>query len=72
MKILTSSTELEQSSQRAVGRGRRIAWRVYLIVAASLFALWFVAGSVMLSYLFVGWIMIGAIGLWLIEDTGEY
>jgi hypothetical protein len=26
----------------------------------------------MLSYLFVGWIMIGAIGLWLIEDPLEY
>jgi hypothetical protein len=72
MKILSSSTELGQGSQRVVGKGRRIGWGVYLIGAASLFMLWFVTGSVMLSYLFVGWIMIGAIGLWLIEDPLEY
>ena len=72
MKILSSSAELEQGQQRAVGKGRRIVWGVYLIGAASLFVLWFVAGSVMLSYLFGGWIMIGALVLWFIEDTGEY
>jgi hypothetical protein len=69
MKILSSSAELEQGHQRAAGKGRRIGWAVYLIVAVSLFMLWFVAGSIMLSYLFGGWIMIGAIVLWLIEDT---
>jgi hypothetical protein len=72
MKILSSSTELEQGYQRAVGKGRRIGWGVFLIGAVSLFMLWFVTGSVMLSYLFGGWSMIGAIVLWLIEDTGEY
>ena len=72
MKILSSSAELEQGHQRAVGKGRRIVWGVYLIGAASLFVLWFVAGSVMLSYLFSGWIMIGALVLWFIEDTAEY
>lgn len=71
MKILSSSAELEQGHQRAVGRGRRIAWGVYLIGAVSLFVLWFVAGLVMLSYLFGGWIMIGALVLWFIEDTAE-
>jgi hypothetical protein len=72
MKILSSSTELEQGYQRAVGKGRRIGWGVFLIGAVSLFMLWFVTGSVMLSYIFGGWSMIGAIVLWLIEDTGEY
>ena len=69
MKILSSSAELEQDHQRAAGKGRRIGWGVYLIGAVSLFMLWFVAGSVMVSYLFAGWIMIGAIVLWLIKDT---
>ncbi len=72
MKILSSSTELEQGYQRAVGKGRRIGWGVFLIGAVSLFMLWFVTGSVMLSYIFGGWSMLGAIVLWLIEDTGEY
>jgi hypothetical protein len=72
MKILSSSTELEQGYQRAVGKGRRIGWGVYLIGAVSLFVLWFVAGSVMLSYLFGGWMMIGAVVLWFIEDAMEY
>ena len=71
MKILSSSAELEQGHQRATGTGRRIVWGVYLIGAASLFVLWFVAGSVMLSYLFSGWIMIGALVLWRIEDAIE-
>ena len=72
MKILSSSAELEQGQQRAAGIGRRISWGVYLIGAVSLFMLWFVTGSVMLSYLFGGWIMIGALVLWFIEDTVEY
>ena len=72
MKILSSSAEVEQGQQRAAGKGHRISWGVYLIGAVSLFVLWFVAGSVMLSYLFGGWIMIGAIALWLIEDAWEY
>jgi len=72
MKILSSSAELEQDAQRAVGKGRRIIWGAYLIGAVSLFMLWFVADSVMLSYLFGGWMMIGAVVLWLIEDAMEY
>jgi hypothetical protein len=72
MKILSSSTELEQGYRRAVGKGRRIGWGVYLTGAVSLFMLWFVIGSIMLSYLFDGWILIGAILLWLIEDAVEY
>jgi hypothetical protein len=72
MKILSSSVELEQGHQRAVRKGRRIVGGVYLIVAAGLFVLWFVAGSIMLSYLFGGWMMTGAIVLWLIEITVEY
>ena len=71
MKTMTSSAELEQGAQRAVSNGHRLVWGVYLLGAASLFALWFVLGAVMLSYLFGGWIMIGAIVLWLIEDTAE-
>ena len=71
MKILSSSAELEQGAQQAVGNGRRIIWGVYLIGAASLFALWFVVGAVILSYLFGGWSMIGALVLWFIEDTVE-
>ena len=72
MKILSSSAEIEQDQRRAVGKGRRISWLVYLIGAASLFTLWFLDGSVMSSYLFGGWIITGAILLWLIEDTAEY
>jgi len=72
MKILSSSAELEQDHQRAAGKGRRISWGVYLIGAIGLFVLWFIADSVMLSYLFGGWIMIGAVGLWFAEDTTEY
>jgi hypothetical protein len=72
MKILSSSAELEQGRQRAIGIGRRIFWGVYLIGAVSLFVLWFVVGAVMFSYLFGGWIMIGALVLWFIEDTAEY
>jgi len=71
MKILSSSTEIEQGHRRAVGKGRRISWVVYLIGAASLFILWFVVGAVMLSYLFGGWTMIGALVLWRIEDAIE-
>ena len=71
MKILSSSAELEQDAQRAVGKGRRIIWGAYLIGAVSLFMLWFVADSVMLSYLFGGWIVIGTLVLWFIEDTVE-
>jgi hypothetical protein len=72
MKILSSSAELEQGHQRANGKGRRISWGIYLIGAASLLVLWFVAGSVLLSYLFGGWTMIGALALWFVEDTAEY
>jgi hypothetical protein len=72
MKILSSSAESEQGYRRAVGEGRRIGWGVYLIGAVSMFMLWFIAGSIMLSYLFDGWILIGAILLWLIEDGVEY
>ena len=72
MKILSSSAEVEQGQQRAVGKGHRISWGVYLIGAVSLFMLWFVAGWVMLSYLFGGWSMIGAIVMWFIEDPVEY
>jgi hypothetical protein len=72
MKILSSSAELEQDQQHAVGKGRRIGWGVYLIGAASLFMLWFMAGSIILSYVFGGWVMIGAIVLWYIEDAAEY
>ena len=72
MKTASSSTELEQGHQRAGGKGRRIGWGIYLIGAVSLFMLWFVTESVMLSYVFSGWILIGAILLWLIEDAVEY
>ena len=72
MKTMTPSAEVEQGAQRASINGRRIGWCVYLIGAASLFVFWFIAGFVMLSYLFGGWIMIGAIVLWFIEDPVEY
>ena len=72
MKTTTSSAGFEQAPRRTIRKDRRIFWAVYLLVAVSLFVLWFVAGSVMLSYLFGGWMMIGAIALWLIEDTAEY
>ncbi|HEU5099166.1 MAG TPA: hypothetical protein VFU22_09110 [Roseiflexaceae bacterium] len=42
------------------------------IVAAVLFALWFITVDPIFSYLFGGWMMIGAILLWLIEDAAEY
>jgi hypothetical protein len=71
MKILSSSAELEQDHRDAEGKGRRIGWGVYLIGAVSLFMLWFVAGLVMLSYLFGGWVMIGAMVLWFADDTAE-
>ena len=72
MKILSSSAELEQGHRRATEKGRRIGWGIYLIGAASLLVLWFVAGSILLSYLFGGWAMIGALALWFVEDTAEY
>ena len=72
MKILSSSAESEQGYRRAVGEGRRIGWGIYLIGAVSMLMLWFVTESVMLSYVFSGWILIGAILLWLIEDAVEY
>ena len=72
MKILSSSAELEQGQQRTTGLDRRICWGVYLVGAVSLLVLWFVAGSVMFSYFFGGWIMIGAIVLWLIEESLDY
>jgi len=71
MKILSSSTEVGQSPQRAAGVGRRIGWGVYLIGAVSVLILWFVVGSVFLSYLFGGWIMVGALLLWYVEDPAE-
>jgi len=40
-------------------------------VTKHVFMLWFVADSVMLSYLFGGWIVIGTLVLWFIEDTVE-
>jgi hypothetical protein len=72
MKTASSSTELEQGYQRASGKGRRIGWGIYLIGAVTLFMLWFVADSVMLSYFFGGWVMIGALVLWFTEDIVEY
>jgi hypothetical protein len=33
---------------------------------------WFVAGSATVSYLFGGWMLFGAILLWLIEDAAKY
>jgi hypothetical protein len=72
MKTTTPFRGLKSDSQRAIEISPRIAWGVYLIVAASLLVVWLVVGSVMLSYLFGGWMMIGAILLWLIEDAAEY
>jgi hypothetical protein len=72
MKTASSSTELEQGYQRTGGKGRRIGWGIYLIGAVTLFMLWFVADSVMLSYFFGGWVMIGALVLWFTEDIVEY
>jgi hypothetical protein len=72
MKTASSSTELEQGHQRAGGKARRIGWGIYLIGAVTLFMLWFVAGSVILSYFFGGWVMIGALVLWFTEDIVEY
>jgi hypothetical protein len=71
MKILSSSEELEQSSPRAVGIGRRIGWAVYLLGALSVLVLWFITSSGMLSYFFSGWIMVGALLLWLTEDIAD-
>jgi hypothetical protein len=72
MKIVSSSTDIGQVHQRAVRIGRRTSWGIYLSGAVSLFALWFVAGLVVVSYLFLGWIMAGALLLWFIEDTAEF
>jgi hypothetical protein len=72
MKILSSSAELEQDDQRAVGKGHRVSWGVYLIGAVSLFVLWFIGGLMIFSYLFGGWTMVGALMLWFIEDPMEY
>jgi hypothetical protein len=72
MKTASSSTELEQGHRQAGGKGRRIGWGIYLIGAVTLFMLWFVANSVMLSYFFGGWVMIGALVLWFTEDIVEY
>lgn len=71
MKTMTSSAELEQDNQRSSDGSRYTSWGVYLLVAASLLVLWFVVGSVLFSYLFGGWMLIGAIVLWFIEDTAE-
>jgi hypothetical protein len=72
MRTTIPSTELKQASQRTARKGRLFGWGVYLTVAFSLLALWFVAGELLFSYLFGGWMMIGAILLWLIEDAAEY
>jgi hypothetical protein len=68
---MTSSAEIEQNYQRAAEHGRYIFWGIYLLVAASLIILWFVVGSAIFSYLFGGWMLIGAIVLWFIEDAAE-
>jgi hypothetical protein len=72
MKTTTPFRGLKSASQRAAGISSWIPWTIYLIVAASLFIVWFVAGSVVSSYLFGGWMTIGAILLWLIEDMAEH
>jgi hypothetical protein len=72
MKTTTPYRGLKPDTQRAAGISRWILWTGYLLVAAVLFVLWFVSELVMLSYLFGGWMMIGAIALWLIEDAAEY
>ena len=71
MKTMTDSAELEHDRERPLEKGRRIAWSVYILVALMLLWQWFVAGSPLVSYLFVGWMMIGAVGLWFIEDAVE-
>jgi hypothetical protein len=70
MKTMTDSAQ--DDYQRTVEKSRRIVWWVYLLGAASLLVLWFVAGSTWVSYVFGGWMLIGAVGLWLIEDAVEY
>jgi hypothetical protein len=72
MKATLSSAESERDRQQSGGNSHWIAWGIYLIVAATLFVLWFVRVDTMFSYLFGGWMMSGAILLWLIEDTTEY
>ena len=72
MKTMTKTADVEQDCQRDGGKGRWIGWAVYLIGAASLLILWFIAGSVMVSYLFGGWILLGMTVLWLTEDSLEY
>jgi hypothetical protein len=72
MKTMTSSAELEQDIQRSAEKSRYIFWSVYLLVAASLFVLWFVVEFALFSYLFGGWMLLGAMVLWFIEDTAEY
>jgi hypothetical protein len=72
MKTMTSSAELEQDIQRYAEKSRYIFWSVYLLVAAGLLTLWFVVGSALFSYLFGGWMLIGAMVLWFIEDSAEH
>jgi hypothetical protein len=72
MKTMTPSAELEQDHQRSSDRSWYTTWGVYLLVAASLLVLWFVVGSEIYSYLFGGWMLIGALVLWFIEDATEY
>lgn len=72
MKTITDSAQMDDENPRTVEKGRRIGWSVYILVALILFWHWFVAGSSLVSYLFGGWMMIGAVGLWLVEDAVEY
>jgi hypothetical protein len=69
---MTPFRGLKSDSQRAIGISPRIAWTIYLIVAATMLVTWFVAGSATVSYLFGGWMLFGAILLWLIEDAAKY
>ena len=68
---MTESAELEHDHQSTAVTGRWIFVCIYLLVAASLLVLWYIGGSIIFSYLFGSWIMVGAIMLWLAEDTRE-
>jgi hypothetical protein len=71
MKTMTPSAELEQGHQRSINKRRYTLWGVYLLVAASLLMFWFVVGAALFSYLFGGWMLIGAMLLWLVEASAE-
>ena len=71
MKTMTKSVVLEHDHQSTVVTGRWIFVSIYLFVAARLLVLWYIDGLIIFGYLFGSWMMVGAIVLWLAEDTGE-